>query len=237
MDQNPIPVQSLPPEMPSGSTSYNPQPMITSSRPHHTARRVAILASFLLIVCIGLLIWTYSQYLSYKNDIQPKIDAAVAVAVQTKQDELERSFQLERERLKSTYRTNDTIANVSFQYPRDWSQYLVEKESGRVQIDASFHPGVVQDEKIYALRLQVHQRSYDDVLGEYQKKIEKGEVRAQPIKNSNTSGIRLDGQYERDREGSLIIFPIRDKTLVLMSESTAYARVYNEIIKTLSFTP
>jgi hypothetical protein len=238
MDQNPIPVQSLPPQMSPQPGAYNSGPMMGApQRSHHTARRVAALTSVLLLVSIGLLVWTYSQYLSYKNDIQPKIDVAVDAAVKAKQSELEQSFQLERERLKIPFRTNESIANVSFQYPRDWSQYLVEKESGSIQIDAAFHPGLVREDTIYALRLQVHEESYDDVLSDYQNEIEKGEVRAQPIKISNTPGVRLDGRYDRDREGSLVIFPIRDKTLVLTSESTAYARVYNEILKTLSFTP
>lgn len=239
MDQNPnpIPVESFPtPSAPPPGYGYSPPPPATPS-PHHPARLVAIIATLLLIVFIGLFAWAFSQYRSYKNDVQPKIEAAVDTGVKAKQKELEESFQLEREQLKLTFRTNDRIANVSFKYPRDWSQSLVEKESGNLQIEAIFHPTVVQEGKVYALRLQIHQQPYDDILGDYQKKIENGDLKAQPIKNSGTPGIRLDGKYEKDRDGALIIFPIRDKTLVLMSESTEYLRVYNEIIKSLEFTP
>jgi hypothetical protein len=239
MDQNPIPVQNLPapnPTPPPGY-GYDPATMSPPPPPHHPARIWAIIATLLLLVFIGLFGWAFSQYQSYRNDVQPKIDTAVDGAVKLKQKELEESFQLERERLKLTFRTNDRIANVSFMYPRDWSQYLTEKESGRLQIESILHPTVVQEGQVYALRLQVYQQTYDDVLRPYQTKIEKGELKAQPIKNGSTPGVRLDGQYERDRDGALVVFPIRDKTLVLMTESKAYLRVFNEVVKTLNFTP
>lgn len=238
MDENPIPVQNLPaPNLsPPPGYGYDPTGPATPSR-HHPARTWAIIATLLFLIFTGLFGWAFSQYQSYKNDIQPKIDTAVDAAVKTKQNELEESFQLERERLKLPFRTNDRFANVSFLYPRDWSQRLIEKESGRIQIEAIFHPGVVQDEQVYALRLQVRQETYDSVLRNYQQKIERGELKAQPVKNNGTPGVRLDGQYERDRDGAMIIFPIRDKTLVLLTESKEYLRVYNEIIKSLNFTP
>ncbi len=239
MNENPIPVQNMPAPhpIPPPGYGYDQAALTPTPPPRHPARAWAIIATVLLLIFVGLFAWAFSQYRSYRDDLQPKIETAVEGAVKAKQKELEESFQLERERLKLTFRTNDRIANVSFLYPRDWSQYLVEKESGRLQIEAIFHPTTVQAGQVYALRLQVYQQTYDDVLRPYRGKIEKGELKAQPIKNNGTAGVRLEGQYTRDRDGALVIFPIRDKTLVLLTESKAYLRVFNEVVKTLNFTP
>lgn len=239
MDQNKLPLEPMPGSSP--GQLYGVPPSISSGRspngPHHKSLVTAIIATILAVIFLVLFVWAYQKYINQRDDVQAQIDSAVDQALVEKTQNLEAEFETERNSVTDTFRTNDSIANVSFAYPKHWSQYLVENERSTTQIEAIFHPEVVQKDKVYALRLKIIQSNYDDVLDDFQTRIKRGEVKATPIKSNNISGVRLEGAYERDRNGSLVLFPIRDKTLFLSTESTDYSKAYESIIQSLSFTP
>lgn len=193
----------------------------------------------LLVASLAGFVWSFSQYKTYKNDADVLIAEAVEQAKAEQATELEAQFQMERDRLYNTYVTDPVLANISLQYPRDWSFYLEQSTTGRIQIEAIFHPTVVAkaDPGTYGLRLQLLQQLYSDVVDDYQRAIEKGELNATPIQSNNVDGLRLDGQIDNDHTGALVILPIRDKTLVISTEANDYLSVFNEAIGKLVFTP
>jgi hypothetical protein len=51
-------------------------------------------------------------------------------------------------------------------------------------------------------------------------------------------GVRLEGFLEKDKEGIMVMFPLRDKTLRIWTESKEFSGDFNNIvIKKLSFSP
>lgn len=217
------------------------QPFTVPAAPHGGSKlRLLIIGLAVLCLLLGAgFIWALTGYLDYKSNTDKKIAAGVAEAEKKKAAELEAGFQIERNRLFNTYTTDPVIANVTLEYPRDWSFYLEQDTKGRPQIDAKFHPRVVMagSPSTVGLRLRIEPTLYDDVVADYQRAIEQGELTASPLQASGVNGLRLDGQIDRDHRGAVVIFPIRDKTLVISTESTDFISVFNEAISKLSFTP
>jgi hypothetical protein len=219
-----------------GPTEYSQTPWPSKRRPSWL---VVAAAGFAALVFLVAFIWAFSQCVTYKKGAEARIAAAVTEAEKRKAEELEQGFQAERDRLRNKYTTDSVIANVTLRYPRDWSFYLDQDSSARTQIDAIFHPVVVAEGSpgTYGLRLQIVQRLYDKVVADYQNEIERGELKASPIKVSGINGLRLDGQIDRTHSGALVLFPIRDKTLVISTEARDYLSVFNAAIAKLTFTP
>lgn len=214
-------------------------PVLGGGKPKHGLLIATILLSVFLVAFIGLFVWAFLNYQDHKKNVDGKVSEAVKTAEAAKTTELEAAFKVERERLFNKYTTNPVLANVTLEYPRDWSFYLEEDQNSSTQIQAIFHPTVVQnsDPGTYGMRLRLEAKLYSEVLDDFEKDIEDGLILVTPIKNGDTSGVRLDGQIDRDHNGSMIMFPIRDKTLIVQTDSKEYLSVYEEAIKKLVFTP
>ena len=49
-------------------------------------------------------------------------------------------------------------------------------------------------------------------------------------------GARIDGEITTKRTGSVVLLPLRDKTLKIWTESNAYTADFDEILTNLSFS-
>ncbi|MCA9313588.1 hypothetical protein KDA08_04740, partial [Candidatus Saccharibacteria bacterium] len=79
---------------------------------------------------------------------------------------------------------------------------------------------------------------YSAELKKYDALVKKGELKATSVSISGVTGARLDGMLKKDQEGSLVIFPLRDKTLKVWTESKDFRTDFNDIVlKNLTFVP
>ena len=113
------------------------------------------------------------------------------------------------------------------------------KDSGG--LEAYFNQGIVppiSEQEPFAVRVIIQAQPYEAVIKTYEGLVKKGDVKSAPYTTNGFSGIRLDGKFSKDREGSAVIFQIRDKTLTLATDSTKFKTDFdNTIMKTLSFNP
>lgn len=225
--------------------AYYPTPQPANSTGKHLGPKkdrkplIIIILSIIVIILITGFIWALMNYMEQKNNVDGIVGEAVEKGKAEQKEQSEVAFQRERDALHYDFRTDANIANVAFKYPRDWSQYIEQNVTSKDQISAIFHPGFVQkgDPGTYALRFQLKQTLYADVLKDYQRAIERGELSASNIKNGQVEGVRLAGKIDRDHNGVVVLFPIRDKTILLSTESPDYTGVFDEVLKSLSFTP
>ena len=90
----------------------------------------------------------------------------------------------------------------------------------------------------YALRMSILSRAFSNELKSYDSIVKKGDLNASAIRASGVTGTRLDGFLEKDKEGSMVIFPLRDKTLKIWTESKDYRSDFDNIVlKNLTFSP
>lgn len=196
-----------------------------------------ILAGLLAIVFAGLSVKFYTDFVDQRDNNQPKIEAAVAEATAKQKEELEADF---TEREKQPYRTitaPSEFGSVRLTFPKTWSSYV--ERGGRIDYDFYTHPNYVPEENVnYALRMSVTRRGFADEVKGYDKQVERGELRARSIRVSGVTGTRLDGFIDKEQEGSMVLFPLRDKTLRVWTESPNFRKDFDNIIlKNLSFVP
>lgn len=197
-----------------------------------------IVTGLLAVVLTGLSIWLFLGYTDARNNLNNKVDAAVAQAKTAQQKDDEAKF-LEREKVPTrTFEGPADLGSVSFQYPKTWSVYTAKTTT---TLEAYLHPTVVPpvaSTQAYALRILVEGRAYDTVISSYDAQVKKGDLRSNPATVSGFTGIRLDGKFSSAREGSAVIFKVRDKTLTIATDASAYKNDFDQTILTsLKFNP
>lgn len=241
---------------PSGSGMYpnrpTPPPPPTNyesaSQMKHDHGKLWLITSIVLIVLllgtIGFAVWAFLERQEYKDNVDGIVATEVEEAVNTTTATLEQEF-VEREKEPLTnYTAPAAYGSVSIDYPKTWSAYIKEESSSRMPIEGYFHPRYVPDEtgdELIALRLEVLDTEYDSVLGGYDRAARSGDVTVSPIEAKNVSGVvgsRIDGEIERDIQGSVVLFELRDKTIVLTTQSTEFRDDFDSIIlENFSFAP
>lgn len=197
-----------------------------------------IITGILVVALTGASIWAYRGYSDYKNNSDKKVATAEEIArtEQKKQDEKE--F-LEKEKIPTrTFKGPADLGSVSFSYPKTWSVYVAKQSTS---LEAYLHPNfvpTVSNTQPFALRVLVEDRPYETVINLYDNIVKKGDLKSNTAKIEGFSGIRLDGKFTNDREGSAVIFKVRDKTLTIATDASAYKNDFdNTILKSLKFNP
>lgn len=200
---------------------------------------VPLIVSIVLVVGLaGFGIWSYSNYLDQKNNTQDKIDVAVEEAKAVQAEELEADFAEREKRPNRTFLSDSSIGSIEFKYPKTWSAFVDSNPTSSKALEGLFHPKEVPaDDTLYALRILVNEASYSREVSGYDRDVEKGLVSVKPVTVKGTTGVRIDGQLDTDYRGSLLIFPLRDKTVQIWTESEAYLVDFERMLETLTFEP
>lgn len=201
-----------------------------------------VISVVLVLSLAGFGIWAYLGYLDQKSNTDEKVAAAVDEAKSAQAEVLEADF-AEREKAPNTkFISAASIGSIEITYPKTWSAYVDQQDSGGKPLNAYFHPKFVPEEssgELYALRVYVDESSYSKVVTGYDKEIEKGNVTSKPITIAGVTGMRFDGQIDKDYVGALVVFPLRDKTVQVWTESSeVFIKDFNNIVlKNLTFEP
>lgn len=226
-----LPQINMPPDMSGGPKRHRGMGLMI----------LLVLFIILTLVAAGFGFWAFGERNDYKNNVDEKVEAAVATAVEAAEKAKEADF---AERMKSphdTYQGPAAFGSVGIKYPRTWSAFVTEEDKGSTPIDGYFHPNVIPGTRsgtAYALRLQVLSSDYARELARFDSDSKSGKVRVSAIELQGVTGARIDGEIEKDRQGSTVLLPIRDKTLKLSTESEAFMDDFNKTILTnLTFSP
>jgi len=199
-----------------------------------------ILAVVFFFGALGFGVWAYMERSDYKLNSDQKAAAAVKVAedkLSTKKDNefLER----EKEPLRE-YKGSSVFGNISFKYPKTWSAHQSDTDT---QMTLIMNPGILSGNQgsVYGLRVTVENSNYQNTLRRYESSIKTGTLRASAFrlaKVKNVLGTRLDGEINFGVKGSSVVLPLRDKTMVISTESEDFVKDFDNIIlPNYSFTP
>ncbi len=185
-------------------------------------------------------VWAYSSYNDQKSNVDVIVAVEVVEAEKNKEAELQAEFAEEQKKPNKTYTGPVALGSVKIVYPKSWSAYIQAQETGTVKLEAYFHPDYVpstDSDVLYATRVSLSRSDYAKVLASYQDLVEDGDLSAKAITISGAKGTRLNGLIERDVNGALVLLPLRDKTLMIWTESTNYIADFNKIISNLTYSP
>lgn len=200
---------------------------------------LTIVLTLLVLLFGSVMIWALVNYNDAKNNLDAKVEVAVAEAKKVQSEADEKKF-IEREKEPlQPFVSPDDLGGVTFNYPKTWSAYIDKSSNG--SFEAYLQPKVVHPltaRQPYALRVTIETRPYDQILNSYASQVKKGDLRSTPVTVNGFSGNRLDGKFSKDINGAMVLFKVRDKTLRVYTESQSYLNDFNTIIlKDLKFNP
>ena len=237
-----------------GAVAPNGMPMIqqVQLKPEAPEKDIAgliktiaiIVVSLIAVTFIGLFIWMSAQYNEASSDVQGQIDKAVAEA----KDELTTKMTAEFvENEKYPYRVFAGPADygqLTFEYPKTWSVYVAEAATTGGDFNAYFNPiqvDTVSKDTINALRVTIRDESFDDVTEEYKKAMDMRDsnltVASTTVgKNGNVTANRYTGKIpDTDLNGFIVTFKIRDKTVVMQTDSVLFKDEFDKLLGTVTF--
>ena len=264
-----VPDQSMAMQQPSVDPNYQQptaQPMFAAAQPiiqpvptsalmptkkvsNFADRLTEIILGFLLVCSLGFGIWAFVSRTDYKSNSDKKSAAAVAKAaiVQKAKSDLEYA---EKDKLPLvTYSSPAVAGSIKMQYPKSWSAYVTEESNSSSPVVGYFHPGFVPNTlgigTAFALRLEVANNQYAELLKQYESNIKSGTVSMSPYSLPGVPsvlGAKLSGQIVSGNEkvvGTIVLMPVRDKTIKIWTESntTYLADFENSVLANFTFVP
>lgn len=204
-----------------------------------------IMSILLLLAALGFGFWAFAQMQDYKNNSDQKSAAAVQTANAEQKKQLDAQFaEQEKSPLKS-YTSPATSGSVKIVYPKTWSAYIAETPENSSPVDGYFYPDFVPSltgKNNYYLRVQISDVAYKTTVDTFAGNAKQGKVtitayKPEQVKDA-TVGVRIDGQIDPQKKGSMVILPLRDKTLKIWTENEAAANDFNSIVlKNLTYSP
>lgn len=213
---------------------------------HHWVFIVLItLLSLLFLGAAGFGMWAFTSRQDYKNNTDKKIAAAADIAKKQEATTKDNEF-VEKEKLPlKHYSGPSAYGSIDIQYPKTWSAYVVETTQSGTPVEGYFHPGFVPSTTAitsnFALRLEVTSTPYDQELKKYDSQVKINKVKITPYKSvkvPSVSGVRIDGAVVPNKQGSMIMLPMRDKTLKIWTEASDFVGDFtNNILPNFTFVP
>ena len=187
--------------------------------------------------------WAFAGKQDYKNNVDEKISDATVLAIQEAETAKDSEFTEKEKSPVRSYTGPSTYGSLGFEYPKTWSVYAQEAASGQV-LDLYAFPSVVpglSGNKAYALRVEINSQSYDSEVKKFDQLSKTGKVKAtayRPEKVSSVLGVRIDGELKTGVSGSMILLPIRDKTIIIYTQIPEFVGDFDKIIlPSINFIP
>lgn len=201
----------------------------------------SIILTLLLISSLIFGLWAFMERQGYKNDVDKKIAEAVGVAKkQTQLEDAEKYAKQDQLPLKDLQGAA-TYGSLHIKYPKTWSAYI----TGGSLINAYFHPDFIPEiggaNSIYALRVTISGNQYNQEAAQFSGAAVGGQSKVSAYsfpKVPNVVGMRVDGQIVGGKQGSMVLMPVRDKTIEIWTESNQFLNDFNNsILPNVTFIP
>ncbi len=225
--------------------------MITKNRVMQDERGTinALLIPLILVTILFLGIcvfafWAFSGRQEYKNETDKIVELQVSIAKKETATEKDNEFtEKEKQPLKS-YLGPSSFGGLVIKYPKTWSGYVDDGGKSGSPVDGYFHPTTVpgiQGDASYALRAQILDKSFSDEVKTFDSRVKNGKARASTYSNKNIPGVvgvKIEGEIDSNKQGIVILMPLRDKTVKIYTESDQFYNDFNNhILPNFSFTP
>jgi len=204
-----------------------------------------ILALLFLLTALGFGVWSFTGRQDYKINVDQKISAAVELAKQQESTEKDKQFAEAEKKPLKTYSGPQASGSLVIQYPKTWSSYVDDTTVGGTPVDGYFYPGSVPSitatSSTFALRVQVLAQAYSDVLASLAGQQQSGLLTIDAYKLPRVPGVvgvMVNGQIEANKTVSMVILPLRDKTIEISTQGDQFRSDFTtSILPNVTFSP
>jgi len=193
----------------------------------------------------GFGIWAFTSRADYKNNSDKKAAAAAAAASDAQKTVDAAKYAEDIKQPFDTYIGPAAFGNVTVNYPRTWSAYVIAGDRSATPISGYFQPktvpSITDPSNNFALRLELVQSSYQTVVEQFKPRIDTGKATSSPYtlpKVPSVVGLRVEGQITETKQGVMIVLPLRNMTLKIWTESNDFkGDLDTNILPNLTFVP
>lgn len=184
----------------------------------------------------------FGKYNDAKNNLDAHVATAVDSAKKQQQTDDKKQFAIDEKLPLRSYTTPANIGSIKVQFPKTWSDYIDLSGGGSsTPLDFYSNPDYVPAQTTdtrYAFRMQLVGQQYAQVVQQYNSQVKQGKAKATAVTVSGVQGVRIDGEFKTNINGSLIILPLRSQTLMFWTESKNFLSDFNaNIVPNISFNP
>ncbi|MFZ1361117.1 MAG: hypothetical protein WAS27_03790 [Candidatus Saccharimonadales bacterium] len=202
--------------------------------------QVTIIGLAVLVLGLGSFgIWSFVNYQDAQSNVDSKVSVAVAEAKKEQADEDDKKFSDREKEPNKVFKGPDDYCGLSFNYPKTWSAYVANDIKNGGDYEAYFNPDTVpptsESNQQYALRVLIQLKDYDDVTGQYQGIVTKGDLKQSSTQSQGNQGLRLDGNFSKNIRGAGVIYKCRDRTITLRTDADTFKPDFEKIIQTITY--
>ena len=227
------------PAAPTPNPTPNPAPTRSGANSSLIKTVVIVLLALLFIGSLLLAFYFYSEYQLVRTDVDSQIDVAVANAEHDLRLELEAEFTKRENATERTFAGPVDYGSLSFRFSKLWSVYIEKDASNGGDFVAYLNPDKVDPvsrDTINALRVTISTDAIDRVLSRYSSQVDRGELTTSIITlPTGKTATRYDGSIDGTFVGSVVIFKIRDKTVILQTDATQFREQFDALINTINY--
>jgi hypothetical protein len=192
------------------------------------------------VLLIGLSIVLYTQYADQKDNVDAKVETAIAKAQKDQADADAKKFAEREKEPNRQFVGPDDYGRLTFSYPKTWSVYVASATASggaafKAYLNPIFVPSTDADGQRYALRVVIENDGFDKVVSQYDSQVKSGDLKSSQTSSNGQSGTRLDGNFSKDVRGAVVIYKVRDKTVSIFTDADTFKPDFEEIIKTIKF--
>ena len=191
----------------------------------------------LFLIAGSLAIWAYMQYSHEKNNVDSKVAIEVAKGKGEQAEIDQKKFSEEAKNPRIEFVGPSEYGRVSFMYPKTWSVYIENDGSNRGDYKAYLNPVAVPSASNkasrFALRLEIINKNLDTVLNDYQSRLKKGELTSSSTEFNGISATRIDGTFEKELRGSVVLMKVRDKPIRFSTDADTFKPDFQTILGTV----
>lgn len=191
----------------------------------------------LFLIAGSLAIWAYTQYSHEKSNVDSKVAIEVAKGKSEQAESDQKKFSEEAKNPRIEFVGPSEYGRVSFMYPKTWSVYIENDGSNRGDYKAYLNPVAVPSASNkasrFALRLEIINKNLDTVLNDYQSRLKKGELTSSSTEFNGISATRIDGTFEKELRGSVVLMKVRDKTIRFSTDADTFKPDFQTILGTV----
>lgn len=229
------------PPFPNVPTAQPQQPASVPPPPAHASKKsliLIVLLSATTLIAGGLAGWAVYTYTQEKAAIDTTVASAEAEVRRDVVAEYEEKFLEFQKNPNTTFAGPDDYGRLTFDHPRFWS-VAIERDASRggtyeAYLNPGFVPPVTSATQL-GLRVLIEERSVEQVLESYRKRVESGDLTSQTLSINEETATRLDGSFSDDIRGSAVVFRIRDKTVTLRTDAQTFRADFDKLISTITF--
>ena len=205
-----------------------------------TGMIILFVVGLLAVIFLGLFVWMFIMWNEAKTNVDGQVQQKVDLAVKNNTEKMNQEF---REKEKMPYRRFSgpiDYGELSFEYPKTWSMYIMKDAKTGGDYEAVFNPVSISliggDTNIQALRLNIMNTTFENVAKRYDGQVKSGKFKLSVMSVGGNNANVYVGTTEKGKSVRIVIFPIRDKTVYIMTDADKlYGNDFNNILKSITY--